>query len=113
MLADAAAPVVLTTRAHAAHLGEALAGRPCRVVVLDDAATAAAIAAQPEGPIAAAERTAPLGPDSLAYVIYTSGSTGRPKGVMIGHRELGNYVQFAQGAFAYCEIPKWSCIARP
>ena len=59
------------------------------LVVLDDAATAAAIAAQPDGPIAESERTAPLGPDSLAYVIYTSGSTGRPKGVAVAAGQGG------------------------
>ena len=51
MLGDAAAPVVLTTRAHAAHLAGAVAvgGAGTQLVVLDDAATVAAIAAQPKG----------------------------------------------------------------
>ena len=90
MLADASVPVVITTRAHAAHLDAAVAGRPCRVVVVDDPATAAAIAAQADGPVAAAERLGPLGPDSLAYVIYTSGSTGRPKGVGVEQGSVVN-----------------------
>ena len=59
MLGDAAAPVVLTTRAHAAHLTGATG---IRLVVLDDAATAAAIAAQPDGPIAAVGTARAAGP---------------------------------------------------
>ncbi len=34
-------------------------------------------------------------PDSCAYVIFTSGSTGRPKGVMVSHRNLANYLSWA------------------
>ena len=65
-------------------------GAGTRLVVLDDVATVAAIAAQPDGPIAESERHAALGPDSLAYVIYTSGSTGRPKGVAVRHGGVVN-----------------------
>ncbi len=36
----------------------------------------------------------PLG-SNLAYVIYTSGSTGKPKGVMIEHKNLYNYLSWA------------------
>ena len=38
-------------------------------------------------------------PDNLAYIIYTSGSTGRPKGIQVTHRNVGNLVQWHQGAF--------------
>ena len=34
-------------------------------------------------------------PEHLAYVIYTSGSTGRPKGCQIEHRQLMNYLTWA------------------
>jgi len=97
MLADAQAPVVITTRSYAGRVTAALAAADrsgldgTRLVVLDDAATAT-IADLPEGPVGNAERTSPLTANSLAYVIYTSGSTGRPKGAMIGQRELTNFV---------------------
>lgn len=87
MLADAAAPVLLTTStANLARLlppaeasGEQ--GRRPAVVLLD--VDWPRIAREPV--------TAPVceaGPDNLAYVIYTSGSTGRPKGTLLAHRGL-------------------------
>ena len=100
MLADAAAPVLIATRTYAERLADAQAAggdRPdTRLVIVDDAATAAAIARLSDMPLGDAERTAPLTPDSLAYVIYTSGSTGRPKGVMVGHREFSNFLLATQ-----------------
>jgi amino acid adenylation domain-containing protein len=63
MLADAAAPVIVTEAVIAAADGQSA----------DD----------PRVPIAATD---------LAYVIYTSGSTGRPKGVAISHANLANFL---------------------
>ncbi|MBP7867344.1 MAG: amino acid adenylation domain-containing protein [Acidobacteria bacterium] len=39
------------------------------------------------------------GPGDLVYMIYTSGSTGKPKGVMLRHRNVVNYVTWAQRAY--------------
>lgn len=35
----------------------------------------------------------------LAYVIYTSGSTGKPKGVEIEHKNLNNYLEWANSYY--------------
>jgi amino acid adenylation domain-containing protein len=79
-LADAAAPVLLTTQT----LLPPLADCTAEVICLDR--DGARIADHP--------RSRPQvepGPDDLAYVIYTSGSTGTPKGVAVRHGGLTNY----------------------
>lgn len=38
-------------------------------------------------------------PNNLAYMIYTSGTSGQPKGVMIEHRNLMNYIWWAQQVY--------------
>ncbi|GAA3858718.1 non-ribosomal peptide synthetase [Streptomyces sedi] len=53
-----------------------------RTLLLDDAATEAAVAAAPAPPSVGALGLRETHP---AYVIYTSGSTGRPKGVVVSH----------------------------
>ncbi|MFF0524662.1 non-ribosomal peptide synthase/polyketide synthase [Actinomadura nitritigenes] len=83
MLADSGASVVVGTAESAAVLGTVSSG--LERVVLDDPATAAAIAGSP------VTRDAAAG-EGLAYVMYTSGSTGRPKGVLVGHAGVANLV---------------------
>jgi amino acid adenylation domain-containing protein len=89
MLADTAAPVLLTERGLAARLPAIAA----RVLYLDEAAWAAGELSTNRPPSTTAE--------SLAYVMYTSGSTGTPKGVMIPHRGIvrllfdSGYAQFS------------------
>ncbi|MFD1542539.1 non-ribosomal peptide synthetase [Nonomuraea guangzhouensis] len=75
MLADAAAPLVVTRPA----LLDRLDAGGAEVVLLDGNE----LAALPAGP-----PRVDVTPDDLAYVIYTSGSTGRPKGVMVEHRNV-------------------------
>ena len=79
MLADTAAPVIVTQQALAARIPAA----PGRTILCLDAATPDAYPATSPG-------SAPP-PDNLAYIIYTSGSTGKPKGVLDPaprHRQL-------------------------
>jgi amino acid adenylation domain-containing protein/FkbM family methyltransferase len=81
MLADSAAPVLLTQAALVPQLPEGDA----TVLCLDRDWTS--IAQEPEGNLAQ-----PVSPANLVYVIYTSGSTGRPKGVAVAQQQLGNYL---------------------
>ncbi len=77
MLADTAAPVVIT---HAALAGRLPSG--VRAVAVEELA----LDALPD--------TAPdvaVDPGQAAYVLFTSGSTGRPKGVVVEHRQVLNY----------------------
>jgi amino acid adenylation domain-containing protein len=97
MLADAAAPVVLSQR-------RLIDGDPAPGVQGDAATALAACGAT----VLALDRpelwdgqpaTAPAGagdPLSAAYMIYTSGSTGRPKGVPNSHRGIVNRLDWMQ-----------------
>ena len=88
MLADSAAPVVLTQARLAERLGGAHAAR---VLELDGEVGADD---DGEGSFAALARA-----DTLAYVIYTSGSTGLPKGTLNLHRGPSNRVRALQRQF--------------
>ncbi|MEU6295545.1 amino acid adenylation domain-containing protein, partial [Streptomyces erythrochromogenes] len=71
LLADTAAPVLLTDRADPGFPHAAVVVRP------GDGDTAPAHAPG-----------VPVHPDRLAYVMFTSGSTGTPKGVAVRHRDV-------------------------
>jgi amino acid adenylation domain-containing protein len=87
MLADSAAPVLLTQ----ARLAGALPVPPGVAVVEIDA----------DGDDGPAERVeSGAGARNLAYVIYTSGSTGRPKGVMNEHGAVVNRLRWMQAEYA-------------
>jgi amino acid adenylation domain-containing protein/thioester reductase-like protein len=90
MLADAQAPVLITTAAVSLHTTLATnddqrAEQPPQVVVLE-----------PEWPLIAQQPEhnldLPIDPDQTGYMIYTSGSTGRPKGALLAHRGLCSLV---------------------
>jgi amino acid adenylation domain-containing protein len=88
MLADSAAPIILTQAA----LTDRFAESGAKVIAVDEHPGAL-------GPRPAAERAEPATLDDLAYVIYTSGSTGQPKGAMNTHRAISNRIQWMQDAF--------------
>ncbi|GAA1385271.1 hypothetical protein GCM10009639_07780 [Kitasatospora putterlickiae] len=87
LLADSAAPVLLTQRRLPIP-----DGCTARVLLLDDPG---------EWPKVRARTPLPAGPapDDTAYLIYTSGSTGRPKGVPNTHRAIANRLQWMQDAY--------------
>ncbi|MFF2658536.1 amino acid adenylation domain-containing protein [Kitasatospora sp. NPDC058032] len=87
LLADSAAPVLLTQRRLPVP-----DGCTARVLLLDDPA---------EWPKVRAKAPRPAGPapDDTAYLIYTSGSTGRPKGVPNTHRAIANRLQWMQDTY--------------
>ncbi len=90
MLADAAAPVLLTQE----RLTDRLPAHGARVIRLD--ADWPAIAAESEETPAVE-----ILPDQLAYVIYTSGSTGRPKGAMLTHRNVCNCMRWVADTYGF------------
>ncbi|MFE9632776.1 amino acid adenylation domain-containing protein [Streptomyces sp. NPDC006463] len=77
MLADTAAPVVITRAALADRLPSGV-----RAVAVEELALDAQPDTAPE---------VPVDPGQAAYVLFTSGSTGRPKGVVVEHRQVLNY----------------------
>ncbi|WP_240660334.1 non-ribosomal peptide synthetase [Streptomyces sp. WAC 01529] len=93
MVADSGARVVLGTTATMTDVPVT-----AQVVLLDEARTTAALAAESPAPL----YTAVL-PDQLAYVIYTSGSTGRPKGVAVAHGGVANLAEAMRPAMGVAE----------
>ncbi|MCX5380999.1 non-ribosomal peptide synthetase [Streptomyces sp. NBC_00091] len=94
MVADAAPALVIT----AASAGPAVPPGP-GLVLLDDPATRAAVAALPEHDLTDADRHAPLLPAHPAYTIFTSGSTGRPKGVTVSHASITHLLAWLQDTY--------------
>ncbi|HVQ95878.1 MAG TPA: amino acid adenylation domain-containing protein, partial [Mycobacteriales bacterium] len=99
MLADGAAPVLITSSAQAARVAGDFTGA---LVVLDRDADRAALAGQPaDDPVPAG------GPENLAYVIYTSGSTGRPKGVGVTHANVLRLLATGQRHYDFGPADVW------
>ncbi|MCR6483860.1 non-ribosomal peptide synthase/polyketide synthase [Amycolatopsis sp. OK19-0408] len=83
MVADSAAPVVLTQR----HYADRFAAE---TILLDET----------EIDCDANPATAPeVSTKDLAYAIYTSGSTGRPKGVLVPHEGIVNRLTWTQAQY--------------
>jgi enterobactin synthetase component F len=90
MVADAAAPVILTTAALAPRFADSGAH-----LLLDIEMTSL------EAELA---ELVPAGPSDLAYVLYTSGSTGRPKAVAIEHRNVVNLLSWGRSIVSDTEL---------
>ncbi|OJF15797.1 non-ribosomal peptide synthetase [Couchioplanes caeruleus] len=93
MLADAAAPVVVTTTA----VLDRVAGHDATVVCLDR--DRPVLDALPAGPPESGVTV-----DDLVYVIYTSGTTGKPKGVLINHRNVHHILRAWNARYGLDEI---------
>ncbi|WP_455678742.1 amino acid adenylation domain-containing protein, partial [Streptomyces atratus] len=96
MLADARPALLLTTMT----VGERLPEADVTRLLLDEAATMAALATYPSSRPTDTDRIRPLVPANPAYLIYTSGSTGRPKGVTVQHTGLA--------AFSVTEVERFA-----
>ena len=90
MLADADPVLLLADQALAGRLPGDV--RP-PVVVLDDAATVAAVAGLDARDLDDAGRGGPVLASAAAYVMFTSGSTGVPKGVAVPHAAVDRLVR--------------------
>ncbi|MFG3039424.1 amino acid adenylation domain-containing protein [Streptomyces sp. NPDC048330] len=95
LMAEDTGPLCLVSTTAVAPTLRGADGPVAPELLLDDPATAAELAAQPDDGIADTERPAfargvPGRLEHPAYVIYTSGSTGRPKGVVTPYRGLTN-----------------------
>ncbi|MCG7597649.1 amino acid adenylation domain-containing protein, partial [Mycobacterium sp. PSTR-4-N] len=104
IIADARPTLLLTTSSQP-ELADCGAEHGADVIVLDDAATRADIAATAADPLTAPELGEFAGGAERlqhpAYLIYTSGSTGTPKGVITGYAGLTNmYFNHREAIFA-------------
>ncbi|QKW35608.1 non-ribosomal peptide synthetase [Actinomadura sp. NAK00032] len=99
ILADCAAPVVLTSRALA---GEVPASGAEVLIVEDLAAGGGAPPADPD-----------VRPGDLCYVTFTSGSTGVPKGVLVEHGGVAGLVSWYVREFGIAPGDRMPQLARP
>ncbi|MFJ6617717.1 long-chain fatty acid--CoA ligase [Kitasatospora sp. NPDC091335] len=88
-LADAEAAVLLAWHAGAEQAVEGARRTGTRLVAVEPAALAAALAGRPARP----PRTAGRGGADTAVILYTSGTTGAPKGAELTHRNIVSNVR--------------------
>jgi amino acid adenylation domain-containing protein len=90
IIADAAAPVIVTSAA----LAPGFSDSGARLLFNTEQDDEEIRMVQP----------LPAGPEDLAYVLYTSGSTGRPKAVGIEHRNLINLISWGRSIVSEAEL---------
>lgn len=90
IVADAAAPIIVTSAA----LAPVFAESGARLVFETGSADLETETVEP----------VPPRPGDLAYVLYTSGSTGRPKAVGIEHRNLVNLISWGRSITTDAEL---------
>ncbi|MFJ7903269.1 non-ribosomal peptide synthase/polyketide synthase [Streptomyces sp. NPDC096198] len=101
LLADAG-PVALVTDTASAARAE---GTEVPVLLLDDPAVRADLAARPAD---GADPSRRPDPETPAYAIYTSGSTGRPKGVVVPHANVVRLFTRTHSWFGFDEHDVWT-----
>jgi len=95
IVADAGAPVVITTPALAERF-DGVAGVEVLTLELDGRPAAGSTPGARSAPGYFRSQPPAIEPESAAYVIYTSGSTGVPKGVVVEHRSLAAFAAAAR-----------------
>jgi enterobactin synthetase component F len=90
MVADAAAPIILTDST----LAPAFVGGGAQLVLVDKPTAENATMVEP----------VVAGPKDLAYVLYTSGSTGSPKAVGVEHGNLINLISWGRSIVSDAEL---------
>jgi amino acid adenylation domain-containing protein len=97
ILADAAAPVLLTQQ----HLLASLPPSGARVLSIDADWPDIALRSS-EDPVSVAT------PEQTAYIIYTSGSTGKPKGTLVTHANVTRLFKAADPLFRFNADDVWT-----
>lgn len=93
IVADSAAPVILTNRRYRAEIFAAMPAS--EAIALDEVELPGDDAPLPDGGAT---------PAHLAYVLYTSGSTGKPKGVAIEHHSPAAFLDWARSVWPLDEL---------
>ncbi|SFX77633.1 amino acid adenylation domain-containing protein [Streptomyces atratus] len=101
LIRDASARVIVTESTLAERVSAAPV--PGGIIVLDDPAQRALLAASPVHAPASDAHV-----DDLAYVIHTSGSTGRPKGVQVTHANVVRLLDADEDVYGFGTDDVWT-----
>jgi amino acid adenylation domain-containing protein len=101
LLADCAAPIVVTTP----DLAEVSGQQGATVICVEGDGITISRGSRPSDPSSPARAA---GPGQLAYVIYTSGSTGTPKGVTVEHRNAVRLFEQTEPWFGFGPDDTWA-----